>query len=91
MDFRCLAEINNRLCIVQSIIPMTYEQFINGLQQINVKNALYLDMGGWSFGYVKDGNTYYDINPIGPKENLYHVKIKNIKRDPKQINWIVIR
>ena len=91
LHWRCLAELNGHLCIIQTIIPISYPIFVEWIQKLGVKNALYLDMGGWSFGYVKDGNNYYDINPIGPKQDLHHDKIKNIKRDPHQTNWLVVR
>lgn len=91
LHFRCLAEVNDKLALIQTIIPTSYPTFIEWLQQIGVKNALYLDMGGWSFGYFRDGDTYYDINPVGSKEELHHNKIENIKRDPNQTNWIVVR
>lgn len=90
MNFRCLAQIDDRLCIVQTYEPMSYEQFVETLHGANVKNALYLDMGDWKYGYIVEDNlfwdNYYDVNP---QKDRTH-KLIEVNFDPKQTNWIAV-
>lgn len=45
-QFRALCEIDGKLCIVESKIVMSFGTFKQKLIDINVSEALYLDMGG---------------------------------------------
>lgn len=53
--YRALCEKNGKLCIVESKKVMTYEFFVNCLNVLKVKHALYLDMGsGWNYAWYRD-------------------------------------
>ena len=46
--YRVLTELNGRVCIIESSIAMSYDEFIQSVLDIGVQKALYLDMGGKS-------------------------------------------
>lgn len=46
--YRVMAELNGRVCIVESAKLMGYADFIQAVQDIGVKTAIYLDMGAHS-------------------------------------------
>ena len=46
--FRVLAELNGRICIMESSAAMIYEDFIQSLLDAGVQKAIYLDMGAKS-------------------------------------------
>lgn len=52
--YRVLCEKNNQLHIVESIKPMRYYDFVDSLAAYGAKNALYLDVGGWDYGWYRD-------------------------------------
>ena len=54
--YRVLAEYNDNLCIIQSATPMVYQNFVEGLVELGVKNAIYLDMGGWSYSWYRNND-----------------------------------
>jgi len=75
-QYRCLAEYNGNLCIIDSKETITYKEFIMKLKSIGVKNALYLDTGyGWNYSYYRDDN--------GQKIYIHDMK------SPYTTNWIV--
>lgn len=77
--YRVLAEYNDKLCIIQNTQPMVYTAFVEGLGKIGVKDAVYLDMGGWSYSWYR--------NVEGKVIELFP-----ISKDTKyQTNWIVFR
>lgn len=43
--YRLLAELNGRICFIESSVPMHYDDFIDRVLALGVKNALYMDMG----------------------------------------------
>ena len=54
--FRTLCERNNQLCIIESVRPLEFGVFIDALLKLNVVEALYLDMGDWSFSWYRNIN-----------------------------------
>ena len=46
--YRVLSEFCGRVCMIESRVPIYYEDFVRLLQNIGVKNAIYLDMGAKS-------------------------------------------
>lgn len=65
--YRVLAELNGRMCMMETITPVRYEDFIQSVLETGVKNALYLDMGGKS--------TYSQYrNNEGKAVNLFSAK-----------------
>lgn len=55
-QFRALCDRNNQLCIIESASSVQFGAFISTLLDLNVSEALYLDMGGWSFSWHRDKN-----------------------------------
>lgn len=55
-QFRALCDRNNQLCIIESAGPVQFGTFISSLLSLGVSEALYLDMGGWSFSWYRDKN-----------------------------------
>ena len=65
--------------VIQSLEPITLEAFIKSLQEMYVKEALYLDMGtGWNYGWYRESSS-------SPAVELFKVK------SPYQTNWLVIK
>ena len=57
--YRALCQIGERLCIVDCAKPLPFGHFLDGLEKLGVKNALYCDMGtGWNYSWYRndDGN-----------------------------------
>jgi len=52
-QFRSLCERGGQLCIAQSDSALSFGTFIGKLQAAGVTEALYLDMGGWSYGFYR--------------------------------------
>lgn len=77
-SYRALAELNGALCIIDTIEMTYFDDFLNAMQQMGVKNALYMDMGaGWNYSwYRKESGTVKD---------LFGFKV------PWSHNWIVFR
>lgn len=65
--YRLLAELNGRLCMIESITPIDYEVFIQSALDLGVKNALFLDMG------AKCSHSQYRNNK-GKAINLFSAK-----------------
>ncbi len=77
-EYRVLAEYNNQLCIIDGKGVMPFKDFVQALDNIKVKYALYLDMGsGWNFSWFRD-NT-------GKVHCIHKEKTKYAT------NWIVFR
>lgn len=75
---RVLAEFKDKICIIDSIKPMYFNDFVRELKAMGVKNALYEDMGaGWNYSWYRD-NSGKAINLFGPPFVFSH-------------NWIVFR
>ncbi len=70
--YRVMAELNGRVCIIESKKIMGYADFIRAVQDIGVNTALYLDMGAHS-SYSKyrrsDGEV---INLFGKRGEFVH-------------------
>ena len=75
-EYRALCEYKGELCIIDSKKSIPYKTFISLLEQLKVKNALYLDMGrGWNYSYYRDNEgRVHDIHP---------------RRHQYTTNWIV--
>ena len=56
-EFRCyrvLALLNGRACIIDSRTQMHYNDFIEALEDLGVRDALYCDMGsGWNYSWYR--------------------------------------
>lgn len=77
--YRVLAQYKGKLCVIQSSRPMTYQFFVDSLEGIGIKNAIYLDMGGWNYSWYRNNNG--DVIDLFP-----------ISNDTKyQTNWIVFK
>lgn len=68
-QYRALCEIKGKLCIVDCENDMTFGKFMDTLQKIGVKNAMYCDMGlGWNYSWYRDENgNAVDIYPTAGK------------------------
>lgn len=73
---RALVEINNHFYLVESKNKMTILNFQKLLYSINVKNAIYLDMGTYSEGWYRNDNKIFTIG-----ETMTQTK--------RQSNWLV--
>lgn len=65
-EFRALCEKDGRLCIVDGIGTLPYEEFVARLVRYGVTHALYLDMGsGWNHSWYRPqpGSEPVDIHP----------------------------
>ena len=75
-QYRALCEKEGKLCVVESRHVMTYKEFIQLLEDLHVKYAMYLDMGrGWNHSWYRDNDSKTQI--IHPKCHSYST------------NWIV--
>ena len=61
--YRALCEIGGKLCIVDCARSLPFGHFMDGLENLGVKNALYCDMGrGWNYSwYRKDDGTVKEL------------------------------
>ena len=61
--YRALCEIGGKLCIVDCARSLPFGHFMDGLEKLGVKNALYCDMGrGWHYSwYRKDAGTVMEL------------------------------
>ena len=70
-NYRVLSKINDRVCMIESVNPTYYEEFIQSLLDIGVKDALYLDMGAKSsYSQYRDNNGN-SVNLFGPLPGLF--------------------
>ena len=52
-QYRAFCELDGKLCIIQSKESVKYRDFVDMLMAVGVKNALYLDMGGWNHSWYR--------------------------------------
>ena len=64
--YRALCELGGRICVIDCARTLSFKDFLNGLEDLGVKNALYCDMGtGWNYSwYRKDDGTVQELFPI---------------------------
>ena len=62
-QYRALCEIGGQLCIVDCARNLQFSRFMDGLEKLGAKNALYCDMGrGWNYSwYRKDDGTVKEL------------------------------
>lgn len=77
-SYRVIAELNGELCIIDSIYMMQFNDFLYKLKELNVTNALYMDMGaGWNYSWYR--------RTTGKVKTLFGLKV------PWSHNWVVFR
>lgn len=55
--FRVLAELDGKLCVIDSQKQIDFHDFAASVQALGVTHALYLDMGsGWNYSWYRDNN-----------------------------------
>lgn len=79
--YRALCETKEgMLCIIESDSLLRYSDFVQRLSKIQVKHALYLDMGGgWNYSWYRDSLDHF--HALHPKKSW----------SKYQTNWIVFR
>lgn len=67
--YRAICQIGKRLCIVDCARPLPFGHFLDGLENLGVKNAIYCDMGtGWNYSwYRKDDGCVKELFPTPGK------------------------
>lgn len=67
--YRALCEIGGKLCIVDCARNLPFGHFMDGLEKLGVRNAMYCDMGrGWNYSwYRKDDGTVKELFPTPGK------------------------
>ena len=70
--WRIMAELNGRICIIESRIIMEYPEFINDVLKLGVKTAIYLDMGAHSSYSKYRNNDGKVINLFGKRGEFAH-------------------
>ena len=67
--YRALCEIGGKLCIVDCARNLPFGHFMDGLEKLGVRNALYCDMGrGWNYSwYRKDDSSVKELFPTPGK------------------------
>lgn len=70
--YRVMAELNGRVCIIESKKIMGYADFIRAVQDAGVKTALYLDMGAHSSYSQYRRNDGKVINLFGKRGEFVH-------------------
>lgn len=54
-QYRALCELDGKLCIVDCENDMRFGAFMDALERLGVRNAVYCDMGlGWSYSWYRD-------------------------------------
>ena len=89
---RCLAIYNNRGVVIESVDRLTFEDFANAVKSVGIKDAIYLDMGTWSDGFVRLKNG--DLFSIGHlKYNTKHQTnwLTYIYQEPSKVRTTAIR
>lgn len=79
--YRCICIKKGRPCVIESRNPMMFADFCKSLRTNGVKNAIYTDMGGWSYRFFRD------------YENNVHPLLKQNENNTRQngTNWIIFR
>ncbi len=70
--YRVMAELNGRICIIESTKIMAYADFIQAVQELGVKTAMYLDMGAHSSYSQYRRNNGKNINLFGKRGEFVH-------------------
>lgn len=74
----CLKE-NGEISVVQSLDKVNCKNFATALIDMGYKTALYLDMGNWAWGWLReDGGSIYELSYKYPDTQY-------------QTNWLVLR
>ena len=68
--YRVMAELNGRMCMIESCAPIHYEDFIKSVLNLGVKNALYFDMGGKVSHSQYRNNKGKAVNLFGAKPGI---------------------
>ena len=68
-QYRALCEKDGRLCIIDSRDAVSYERFVELLEQLEPRHALYMDMGaGWNHSWWRDSDgQVHEIHPTAEK------------------------
>lgn len=74
---RALVIIDEKPCVIESGVRLSIDDFSRALIRMGIKNALCLDMGTWSKGWLRTENNNY--TPIG--------KLTSSTKD--QTNWLI--
>ena len=63
--YRALCEIGGKLCIVDCSRNLPFGHFLDGLEKLGVRNAVYCDMGrGWNYSwYRRDDGSVKELFP----------------------------
>lgn len=68
--YRALCEIGGKLCIVDCSRSLPFGHFMDGLQKLGVKNAVYCDMGtGWNYSWYRMDNG--NVKELFPTRGRY--------------------
>lgn len=52
--YRALCEIGGKLCVVDCVRSLPFGHFLDGLEKLGVRNAVYCDMGlGWNYSWYR--------------------------------------
>ena len=70
--YRIMAELNGRICLIESSSIMQYADFIWAVQELGVKTAIYLDMGAHSSYSQYRNNCGKKINLFGKPGEFVH-------------------
>lgn len=70
---------NQAPAIIESASVLTMQQFADALAAINIRNALYLDMGAWDEGWIRTTN--------GKRKTIGLIR----SQTSRQCNWIVFK
>ena len=55
--YRLMAELNGRICFIESAVPLHYDDFIDRVLALGVETAVYMDMGAkCSYSQYRDNN-----------------------------------
>ena len=74
----CITCDSDDFMIVQSETSVSLGDFIGALKEMSVAEALYLDMGGWKYGWYREATDSPAIDFFDSKS-------------PYQTNWLVIK
>lgn len=62
--YRALCEYDNKLCIIETQGITTFGKFKKKLKEIDVDNAIYLDMGrGWNHSWYRTSKGVVELHP----------------------------
>lgn len=67
--YRALCELGGKLCIIDCARPLPFGHFLDALEKLGVRNALYCDMGrGWNYSwYRKDDGKVQELFTVPGK------------------------